>query len=173
MENKENSGDSANSTSSEEHSNKPSEIEVSKSHKNVGNNENKNDELESSTQDLSLRLELDESGSLKLTQDEYRMFSRIESSSEERKVVFQSNKETQDFQLSKSMDGPYISQNIESIKQANKADRGNCDVIQEIENAYQVDIDSKSRSSVKRHLDSQGIYSIRAYNKLKIGIIIE
>ena len=100
------------------------------------------------------------------------MFSRIESSSEERKVVFQSNKETQDFQLSKSMDGPYISQNIEGIKQANEADRGSCDVIEEIENAYQVGKDSKSRSSVKRHLDSQGIYSINTYNQLEIVAII-
>ena len=149
MENKENSGDSANSTSSEELFNKKDKNAFDKA---ILTSENKTDEYESGTQDLSLRLELDESGSLRETQDEYRMFSRIESS-DEKKHVSSRDKETQEFQMSRSMDGPQSSPFTRNNKPTYKSEKDS-DVNSERENKDHTDL--KPRSSTKRHLDSQG-----------------
>ena len=156
MENKENSRDSANSTSSEELLNKKEQTVTSPYDKKASKTENKTDEYESSTQDLSLRLELDESSSLRETQDEFRMFSRIESP-EEKKHVFPCEKETQEFQMSKSMDGPQSDTISDNIKQTHNPDENNSAIALEIEKSEQ--IDPTLRSSVKRHLDSQGKFS--------------
>ena len=154
MENKENSRDSANSTSSEEIFNKKELTVTTPCDKKASKTENKPDEYESSTQDLSLRLELDESASLKETQDEYRMFSRIESP-EGKKHVFHCDKETQEFQMSRSMDGPQSNTSSENIKETHNPDENiESAITPEIEKSEQ--IDPTLRSSVKRQLDSQG-----------------
>ena len=151
MENKENSGDSANSTSSEENKFSMAPLEVKLI---VGTEGNTTKESESNTQDLSLRLELDESGSLKETQDEYRMFSRIGSSSDETKHASQCDKDAQDLEMSKTMDDPQNSLILGDIN-SSKGEENNCSTNTE-ENIEVTCSNSNPRSSIKRPLDSQG-----------------
>ena len=149
MEDKENSGGSAN-TSSDEHfnnrRNKDPNEKMSKSPEPTAT-----DEI--STEDLNLHLELDESGTLKETQDPYRMFSRIGSSPADKRNISQCDKETQDFHLSKSMDEGQFSNSAEKREDSNI---NNSRPNEKYDVADTFSIECKSKGSMKRLLDSQG-----------------
>ena len=152
MEEKENSSESANSSISEYPINsKIQSGDIVLSPKTSLNSPEQGNE-EASTQDLSLRLDLDESGTLKETQDQYRMFSRIVCSPEVTANT-QYEKETQEYQISKSIDGNTSgdelndSQKNDSAAELNKEQGNNIEVATE-----PVTLGTLK----KRQLDSQG-----------------
>ena len=169
MEDKENSGGSANTSSSEEplHAKKESIKFPVESTTSINLGGKDSEDLE--TEDLSLHLELDESATLKETQDEYRMFSRI-TSPEETKNVSQCDKETQEFQLSKSMDeGQFSPRNkhIDIFTKDNSDSNTRCDA------NGQMLLESKAKGSAKRILDSQGmLYNIGKAGRLNLLFVI-
>ena len=154
MENKENSSDSAN-TSSDEPGNKNGRLSIPKIATDKVDLQNAEREIqETSTEDLSLHLELDESATLKETQDEFRMFSRIGCTSEESKVTQQCDKETQDFQLSTNMDEGTFSCEIQGVNNSEAIEKNNQAKYRNIKSSGLAFTDTKG--TAKRTIDSQG-----------------
>ena len=157
MEDKENSGGSANTSSSDDPTNILKNVkEIAQSKTPAINLDEDEPEEEHNTQDLSLRLELDESGSLRETQDQYRMFGRIESSPKIEKKEPQCDKETQEFQMSKSMDENQFSPVIKGDDSRLK-DISHPNELPEV-NEQSLSV-SVVKGNTKRLLDSQGKYS--------------
>ena len=139
MEDKENSGGSANTSSSDEHFNNRENIKDASA-------EPSGSAEEVNTEDLNLQLELDES--LKETQDEYRMFSRIGSSSVDNRKGCE--KDAQEFHLSKSTEEDQSSHVIQESSKTKK------DPNEKYEVSEKVHEKSKAKGSMKRLLDSEG-----------------
>ena len=150
MEDKENSGGSANTSSSDELVNNRGNIKDT-----IEKASAEPTAEEVNTEDLNLQLELDESGSLKETQDEYRMFSRIGSSSVNKRNGSQScDKDAQEFQLSKSTDEGEFSPSIQESDNSNTNKYPNKK--HDVTTDTKLHEESRSKGRMKRLLDSQG-----------------
>lgn len=169
MENKENSSDSAN-TSSDEPGNKNGRLSIPNISTDKVNLQNAEREIqETSTEDLSLHLELDESATLKETQDEFRMFSRIGCTSEESKVTQQCDKETQDFQLSTNMDEGTFSCEIQGVNNSEAIEKNNQAKYRNIKSSGLAFTDTKG--TAKRTIDSQDCGDEKKRSKLVQSLI--
>ena len=152
MEEKENSSESANSSISEYPINsKIQSGEIVRSHKKSFDSSEHGNE-ETGTQDLSLRLDLDESGTLKETQDQYRMFSRL-GYSPEVTANTQYDKETQEYKISKSID---VNTSVEELNDSHKNDSATESSKKQGTNIEVATVPITLGAFKKRQLDSQG-----------------
>ena len=152
MEEKENSSESANSSISEYPINsKILSDEIVRSHKKSFDSPEQRNE-EASTQDLSLRLDLDESGTLKETQDQYRMFSRLGYSPEVTGNT-QYDKETQEYKISKSID---VNTSVDELNDSQKNDTTTEPSKEQGTNIEVATVPITLGGLKKRQLDSQG-----------------
>ena len=139
MEDKENSGGSVNTSSSDaERGSVESTFNNLKASRDNGNDDSQKEceDENMSTQDLSLHLELDESASFRETQEQTFEFPQMEP-----KNADPCDDETQEYQISKTMDSLSQSQDKEAEFSMTTAEGGS---------------DSRAGGTKKRPSDSQG-----------------